>query len=96
MSSVLASTIGPPQKKARAMGALSIEDVIAMERRHVLEGEQRIARQEALAADLKWKGRDQLALAADDLLRIMRQILDFSRRRLQGLEGLNKGAPTPD
>jgi hypothetical protein len=69
------------------MGVWSIEDALAMERRHILEGEKRIARQEALAAELSWKERDKLALAANDLLRLLRETLELSKARHRELEG---------
>jgi hypothetical protein len=68
------------------MGGWSIEDALAMERRHVLEGEKRIARQEALAANLSWKGRDKLAFAANDLLALLRETLELSKTRCRELE----------
>jgi hypothetical protein len=75
------------------MGGWSIEDALAMERRHILEGEKRIARQEALAAQLSWKGRDKLALAADDLLRLLRETLELSKTRCRELEGRLDDSP---
>ncbi len=66
----------------------SPEDAIAMERRHISEGERRVARQEALATELIGKGHNQLAIAANDLLSLLRETLELSRRRLRELEGL--------
>jgi hypothetical protein len=68
------------------MGRWSIEDALAMERRHILEGEKRVARQEMLAAVLICNGRDQLALAANDLLGLLRESLELSRTRVRQLE----------
>jgi hypothetical protein len=45
------------------MTGWSREDAIAMERRHVAEGEKRVARQEAIAAEPTSRGHDQLAIA---------------------------------
>jgi hypothetical protein len=72
------------------MSGWSIEDALAMERRHIFEGEKRVAQQEALAAGLSRKGHDQLALAADDLLGLLRETLELSRMRLRQLEGLSR------
>ena len=69
------------------MSGWSPEDAIAMERRHILEGEKRVARQQALAAELIKKGHNQLALTANELLALLRELLELSRTRLQELEG---------
>jgi uncharacterized coiled-coil protein SlyX len=69
------------------MTGWSPEEAIAMERRHILEGEKRIARQETLVDELIGRGRDQLAREANELLDRMREILEFSRKRLLNLEG---------
>jgi hypothetical protein len=79
----------------REMSSWSPEDAIAMERRHVSEGEERIARQEALAAESTHKGHDQLAIAVNELLVLMRASLELSRMRLRQLEGRN-GATSGD
>jgi hypothetical protein len=71
----------------------SIEDAVAMERRHVLAGGKMVSRQECLANELVGKGRDQLAQSANDLLVILRESLDLSRRHLSRLEGLLHDAP---
>ena len=57
-----------------------------MERRHVLEGENRIARQLALVAKLNGSGNQQLAKSAVELLDIQHDMLKISRLRLQQLE----------
>ncbi|SEE99408.1 hypothetical protein SAMN05519104_7553 [Rhizobiales bacterium GAS188] len=64
-----------------------LEDAITMERRHILEGEKRVARQEALVAELIGKRRDDLARTAKDVLGILRESLELSRTRLRTLEG---------
>jgi hypothetical protein len=61
-------------------------DAIAMERRHILEGEIRIARQEALRRELIGKGYNQLVLGANELLDLLRESLELSRERLGYLE----------
>jgi hypothetical protein len=68
------------------MSDWSPKEAIAMERRHVLEGEKRVVRQLALVAKLDGRGNDQLAKRAVELLDLLRDILEFSRMRLQQLE----------
>ena len=68
------------------MSDWSRDDAIAMERRHISEGEKRVARQEKLLADLLEKGREKPAQAATQLLTLMRETLDLSRERLRDLE----------
>ena len=70
----------------------SIEDAVAMERRHVLAGEKMVSRQECLANELVGKGRDQLAQSANEVLVILRESLDLSRKHLSRLEGLLRDA----
>ena len=57
------------------MARWSIEDAVAMERRHVLAGEKMVSRQECLANELVGKGRDQLAQSANEVLVILRESL---------------------
>ena len=57
-----------------------------MERRHILEGEKRVARQEALVGKLIENGHDQLVRAANEVLGLLRQSLELSRERLRDLE----------
>jgi predicted transcriptional regulator len=75
------------------MAGWSIEDAVAMERRHVLVGEKMITRQEHLANELVGNGRDQLAQSANEVLVILRESLDLSRRHLSRLEVLLRDAP---
>ena len=79
----------------REMSDWSPEDAIRMERRHVSEGEERIARQEALGVESAHKGHDQLAIAANELLVLMRASLELSRIRLRQLED-RYSAPSSD
>jgi hypothetical protein len=72
----------------REMSGWSPEEAIAMERLHILEGEKRVARQEALMGELIGDGYAQLALTTNDVLNLMRETLELSRRRLRSLEGL--------
>jgi len=57
-----------------------------MERRHVLEGQARIARQEALVRELAEQGHEQLAHTANQMLAILRESLELSRERVRYLE----------
>ena len=75
------------------MARWSIEDAVAMERRHVLAGEKMVTRQEHLANELVGKGRNQLAQSANEVLVILRESLDLSRKHLSRLEGLLRDAP---
>jgi hypothetical protein len=61
-------------------------DTIAMEWRHVQEGEKRIARQEALVLEQIKKGRNQILIQANELLVILLVSLELSKERLQDLE----------
>ncbi len=70
------------------MSGWSPEEAIAMERRHILEGEKRVARQEAFMGELIGGGYAQLALTAKEVLSIMLETLELSRIRLRSLEGL--------
>jgi hypothetical protein len=51
------------------MSDWSPETAIAMERRHILEGEKRVSRQEALVGKLVWNGGvHQLVHSANEVL----------------------------
>jgi len=69
------------------MNVWSRKDAIAMELRHILEGENRISRQEMLMSELIRKGHDSLLPMADDVLRILRESQEMSWTRLRDLEG---------
>lgn len=75
------------------MARWSIEDAVAMERRHVRAGEKMVTRQERLTNELVGKGRDQLAQPANEVLVVLRESLDLSRDHLSRLEGLLRDAP---
>jgi hypothetical protein len=75
------------------MSGWSPRQVIAMERRHVLEGKKRIARQEALVKKMVEQGHEQLAYTASQILDVLRQSLELSRERLRYLEGRYDNAP---
>jgi hypothetical protein len=68
------------------MSPWSPEENVAMERRHILEGEKRVARQEALTGELIEKGYYRIANEAIELLKVMRETLELSRERLRHLE----------
>ena len=68
------------------MSPWSPEENIAMERRHILEGERRVARQEVLTGELIEKGYYRIANEAIELLKVMRETLELSRERLRHLE----------
>ena len=57
-----------------------------MEKRHILEGEKRVARQEVLAEELIEKRCGHLVPQCNELLRLLRQSLELSRERLRDLE----------
>jgi hypothetical protein len=77
------------------MSAWSLEAAIAMERRHILEGEKRVDRQEALVGELILKGHSELALTAAELLGLLRGFVAVASERLQTLEQRRLGTP-PD
>jgi hypothetical protein len=64
------------------MGKQPSEDLLTMAKRHVQEGEQRVARQEALVADLLRGGHSAAAARGAEVLAQMRWSLDLSRRHL--------------
>ena len=67
---------------------------IAMEQRHILEGEKRVARQEALVGKLIENRHDQLVRTANDVLRLLRESLEHSKESLRDLEDRYGEAPT--
>ena len=75
------------------MGDWLPENAIAMERRHILDGEKRVSRQEALVGKLIEKGHDQLVRATNEALGLVRKSLELSRERLRDLE--NRYGQTP-
>jgi hypothetical protein len=75
------------------MNDWSPEKAIAMERCHILEGEKRVSRQEALVGKLIENGHDQLVRAANEVLGLLHESLELSRERLRDLE--NRYAQTP-
>jgi hypothetical protein len=78
------------------MSGFSPEDAMAMERRHIVEGEKRVARQEALVRELTEKGRTQIVQRSIELLGDMRNMLELSRARLRDLENRYHNTPNAD
>ena len=77
------------------MSDWSPEKAIAMERRHILEGERRVFRQEALVEKLVENGRlNQLVHTANEMLGLLRESLELSRERLRYLEDHYGNAPS--
>ena len=68
------------------MSDFSPEKAIAMEKRHILEGEKRVARQEALLRELIEKQHGQLTRRAGEVLDFLRASLELSRDRLRYLQ----------
>ena len=68
------------------MSSWSPADAIAMERRHIREGEKRVALQETLVLELIEKGHDQIVGRANEVLGLFSESLEFSRERLRDLE----------
>lgn len=62
------------------------EDPIAMERRHILESEKRVARKEALVRELTRYGPRGLAPKSAELLGLLRKSLPLARRHPRTLE----------
>jgi|HubBroStandDraft_1064217.scaffolds.fasta_scaffold63133_2 hypothetical protein len=75
------------------MSGFSPEDAMAMERRHILEGEQRVAVQEARVKELIEKGYNWIVPQSNEVLRILRDSLELSRERLRYLERRYRNAP---
>ena len=75
------------------MSGWSLDAAITMERRHILEGEMRVSRQEALVQKLILKGHEELAIRATDLLGLLREFVAFAKERLRTLEQRPVGQP---
>lgn len=73
----------------------SCGDTVAMERRHLLEGEQLVARRQALMEKLIERGNYDLVEAANELLDILRESIDLSMTRLRELEDRLRESPGP-
>jgi len=66
------------------------ETVLEMARRHVLEGEERLARQVALVAKLERASHTDAAALGIKVLEVVRLSLDMSKRHLSRLETRSK------
>jgi len=66
------------------------ETVLEMARRHVFEGEERLARQIALIAKLGRDNHTDAAALGSKVLEVIRLSLDMSRRHLADLERRSK------
>ena len=76
------------------MGGWSCKDAIGMERRHILEGEKRVARREALVEKLIENRHDQLVRTANEVLGLLCESLELSKESLRDLEDRYGEAPT--
>ena len=70
------------------MSNWSREDERAMERRHILEGEQLLAKQQGLMEKLIAERHHGLVATASELLDIVRESVELSRGRLRELAHL--------
>ncbi|WP_146002722.1 hypothetical protein [Telmatospirillum siberiense] len=68
------------------MSGWSCREAIAMERRHILEGEIKISRQKMIVSELILKKHDRLVPMAMDVLYMLCDSLEMSRTRLLDLE----------
>ena len=66
------------------------ETVLDMARRHVLEGEERLARQIALVAKLERDNQTEAAVLGSKVLEAIRLSLDMSKRHVHDLESRSK------
>jgi hypothetical protein len=61
-------------------------EAIEMERRHIREGEARVARQEAIVRRLESGGSPEVAQGARELLASFREFLASAQKRVDDLE----------
>jgi hypothetical protein len=84
-----------PSIGGAGMSQWSPREAIIMERRHISEGEKRIARQEARVAEVTERGYSQVADRCREVLSILRQSLELTRAaRLRDLEARYPDAAT--
>lgn len=69
------------------------EDPLEMERRHIVEGQARIDRQEEIIRQLVEGGTPALAITARQVLLTFRQSLALSKARLADLEQQERDKP---
>jgi non-ribosomal peptide synthetase component F len=67
------------------------EDEIEMERRHIREAEEWVARQEEIVVRLDLTGSNEVALLAHERLVHFRKFVAFARERLDYLEKNRSG-----
>jgi hypothetical protein len=70
----------------RPLSSFSPERAMAMEHRHILEGEKRVARQEMLVKRLAGNGQSHLLCNASQVLTLLREGLTLSRDHLRSLQ----------
>lgn len=66
--------------------ARAVESTLEMARRHVREGEQRLALQETIVISLKKAGHTEAAERGHEVLETMRTSLALMRRHLREIE----------
>ena len=66
------------------------ETTLEMARRHVREGEERLARQIAMVAKMERDNHTEAAALGSKVLEAIRLLLDMSRRHLRDLESRSK------
>lgn len=69
------------------------EDLVEMERRHIREGEARVARQEEIVNGIGPGWDPDVAARARDLLALFRESVALSKDRLAALERERLGKP---
>jgi hypothetical protein len=72
--------------EGREMSGWSPAEAIAMERRHIAKGEERVAAFERYAAELAERGYESLLPKVNETLGFLRHSVDLSWERLQDLE----------
>ena len=66
------------------------ENPIAMEQRHIVEGEARIAQQKVIVAGLEQRGHEEAAETGRELLHLLRSTLGLARERLARLTAAHR------
>jgi hypothetical protein len=75
------------------MGTWSPASAIAMEKRHIVEGQERVARQNAIVSSHIKQGHDRMVARSMEILAMFRNSVEQSRERLRYLEQHYGGAP---
>jgi hypothetical protein len=68
------------------MGTWSPASAIAMEKRHIVEGQERVARQNAIVSTHIERGHDRMVARSMEVLAMFRNSVEQSRERLRYLE----------